>query len=243
MCPQHLVVHSADRQTGNATDFRVVIPTFSKTGAVALLSASIPNTLYNVYDTCDTIYWNRSAVNYSAVLSHGAYGITDLVSELGSLMTTTDAGGGYSISYSPVTMKLTVTSTDATFYLRLSVQTNSMWEILGWTSTTNTAPALTQTGDSVVRLDFPPYLCIDIGLPGQDVVNTAWVRANYIVPMQNISQYVEVYHRNSTFDQLQCYSLGAGINTLNVKLTRPDGQIADLNGAEFSFVIGIEHPN
>lgn len=237
--PSHLVIQSADRLTGTASDFRVQIPTFTRCGAVALLSASIPNTLYNVYSTNDYISWHRSGVDYSVQILHGAYGITDLLTMLETQMNDTDAGGIYSASYSTVTMKLRISSGDATFYLRLSEQDNHMWRILGFT---DTIAGEDQTGDSVVRLDFPAHLYLDIGLPGQDAVNTAWTRANYIVPMTNISQYVEVYNRSATFDQLQCYNLGAGVSTLHVRLCRPDGTLADLNGGDFTFVLGIEHP-
>ena len=91
---------------------------------------------------------------------------------VGAAMLAADGAGGYSVSYTPVTMKLSITSTDASFYLRLSVQTNQMWATLGFTTAANTAPALTQTADSVIRLDHPPYLMIDISeLPSQDGVN------------------------------------------------------------------------
>jgi hypothetical protein len=241
--PTHLVINSADRQSGGtASEFRVSIPSFYGTGLVALLSASIPNTLYNISSATNnnTIYWSRAATPYSATLSDGAYAVTDLLTALPAAMNNADAGGVYSATYNTVTMKLTITSTDATFSLTLSNRTNAAWNNLGFQSTTNTAGALSQVGDSVIRLDFPAHLYIDISLPGQDVVNTSWVRANYLVPMTNISQYVEVYNRASTFDQLQCYSLGNGVSSLYVRLLRPDGSVAQLNGGEWSFVLGVE---
>ena len=241
--PTQLVIQSKDRLPGGSpSEFRVQIPTFAHTGEVALLSATIPNTLYNVYDANDTLSWSRGGTDYSVQIPHGAYGISDILPVLGAMLSGADTGAGYNASYSPVTMKVTLTSTDPTFYLRLSAQTNSIWRILGWTTTTDTAPALTQTGDSVLRLDFPAHLYLDIGLPSANIVNTEWKRSNYIVPMENISQYVQIYNRMETWDQLQCYSLGAGVSSLLVRLMRPDGTLADLNGAEWTCVIGIERP-
>lgn len=241
--PQHLIIHSADRSSGTSSDFRVNIPVFKNAGQVALLSASIPNTLYNVFSGRNGISWTRGGVDYSTTITSGAYGVTDLLAVVGAAMLAADGAGGYSVSYTPVTMKLSITSTDASFYLRLAVQTNQMWSTLGFTGTANTAPALTQIADSVIRLDHPSYLMIDISeLPSQDCVNTTWSRGNYIVPMSGISQYVEVYNRNTSFDQLQQYSLGAGVASLRVRLTRPDGTAADLNGAEWTFMIGIQCP-
>lgn len=238
--PSHLVIQSADRLSGTASEFRVQIPTFAGYGVVALLSASIPNTLYNITVVNNLVYWTRAAVPYSATIPNGAYSVTDLLTALPAAMNNVDTGGVYSATYNTVTMKLTLVSTDPTFSLTLSNQTTAAWKVLGFQSTTNTTAGLIQVADSVIRLDFPPHLYIDIGLPGADVVNTQWVRANYIVPMTNISQYVEVYNRSSTFDQLQCYSLGNGVSSLYVRLCRPDGSIADLNGGEFTFVLGVE---
>ena len=237
----HLVVQSVDRMIGgSASDFRVEIPTFGGVGRLALLSASIPNTLWNVYEVNDMIYWSRAATPYSAAIPHGAYGVTALVAMLTALMNAVDGAGTYNVAYSPVTMKLTFSSTDATFSLDVANRARAAWNILGFQSTAPLTPALSQTADSVIRLDFPPHLYLDIGLSGQAAVNTRWVRANYIVPMTNISQYVEVYNRAATFDQLQSYTLQSGVSSLHVRLMRPDGTLAELNGAEFVFVLGLE---
>jgi hypothetical protein len=143
--PSHLVVQSKDRVVGTPSEFRVQIPTFRNTGAVALLSASIPNTLYNVYSANHYLSWSRAGTDYYVQIPHGAYGISDLLPVLAAQLNAVDAGGSYNASYSTVTMKLTITSTDATFYLRLSDQIDHIWKILGFTGTADTAPAMTQT--------------------------------------------------------------------------------------------------
>ena len=240
--PSHLVIQSADRLTGTSSDFRVEIPTFARNGKVALLSASIPNTLYNIYSVNDTLSWYDDGEGlHSATLPHGGYGMTDLIAALSEVMEAADPAHTYTISYNPVTMKIKVESSNE-MSLALS-EGELLWKVLGFTGTTTTFPSYSHIADSVLRLDHPAYLLIDIGLPAADVVVTNWTRANYIVPMENISQYVQVYNRSSTFDQLQCYSLGAGVSTLNVRLMRPDGTLADLNGGDWTFVIGIECPN
>lgn len=242
MASSHLVVQSSDRLTGTSCDFRVEIPTFARNGKVALLSASIPNTLYNIYNVNDTLSWyDYSEGLHSTTIPHGAYGMTDLIATLSEYMEAADPAHTYTVSYNPVTMKIKIESSDQ-ISLGLS-EGDALWKILGFTSGLTTYPSYTHVGDSVLRLDHPAYLLIDIGLPAADVVVTNWTRANYIVPMENISQYVQVYNRSATFDQLQQYDLGAGVSTLNVRLMRPDGTLADLNGSNWSFVLGIECPN
>ena len=243
-----LIIYSEDRISGTASDFTIEIPVMSNSHTIALLSAHIPNTLYNIYDgggaaRYDELVWQRNAIDYTAYLTSGAYAITDLVSHIATVMLATDAAGGYTCSYSPVTMKLTIASTDATFYLKTATNSN-LWRTLGWTynttTPTDTAPAMSQTGDMVVRLDFPPHLFIDIGLPSANCVTTGWKRTNFVISMTNVSQYVEVYNRNDTFDQLQSVCGHPGINTLKIRLTKPDGELCELNGAEWSMQIGIE---
>jgi len=225
---------------GSPSDFRVKIPTFGGVGRLALLSASVANTLYNIYEVNEMIYWSRAATPYSASIPHGAYGVTALVAMLTALMNAVDSAGTYNVAYSPVTMKLTFSSTDATFSLDVANRAAAAWDILGFQSAAPLAAALSQTADSVIRLDFPSHLYLDIGLSGQDAVNTRWVRASYIVPMTGISQYVEVYNRAATFDQLQSYTLQSGVSSLRVRLMRPDGTLAELNGGEYTFVLGLE---
>lgn len=227
---------------GSPSDFRVAIQTFGGLGRIALLSASIPNTLYNVYEVNDMLYWTRAATPYSVAIPHGAYGVTALVAMLTSLMNGVDAGGLYNVAYSTVTMKLTFASTDTSFSLTVATRTLAAWDILGFQSSTPLTPGITQVADSVIRLDFPSHLYLDIGLPGADVVNTRWVHTNYIIPMSGISQYVEVCNRAATFDQLQPYTLQSGVSSLHVRLMRPDGSLAELNGGEYSFVLGFECP-
>lgn len=238
--PKHLLVRSVDRKHGSADSFFIEIPSFHGPVAVALLSASIPNTLYNIRPGFDTIYWTRAATPYSLTIPAGGWGVDELIVGLELLINGVDAGGVYKVIYTIPTMKLTITSTDATFSLTTSNRTNSAWDALGWQSTTNTAAGIAQVADSVIRLDYPSHLLVDIGLPGAEVVTTTWHRGNFIVPMTKISQYVEVYNRATSFSQLQCYSLGAGVSTLQIRLLRPDGTRVDLNGGEWTMLLGLE---
>ena len=93
--PSHLVIQSADRQSGTSDDFRVQIPTFSRAGSVALLSASIPNTLYNIYSVNDTLNWLNVEDLKTATMPHGAYGVTDLILALQEAMNAADLDNTY----------------------------------------------------------------------------------------------------------------------------------------------------
>jgi hypothetical protein len=85
---------------GTADDFVVKIPPLTKVGQVSLLSASIPNTLYNITALNNTIYWTRGGA-LSVTIPTGAYSVTDLCLVLATAMDAADGVETYQVSYSP----------------------------------------------------------------------------------------------------------------------------------------------
>ncbi len=235
-----LIIQSKDREHGTPNDFHIEIPTFRRDGYIVLLSASIPNTLYNVDGKNHTISWSRGGVPYTTTIPHGAYGITNFVLALTAAFGAADPGASYQVVYSEVTMKLTILC-DAPISLSLASVEGHLWSVMGFAGT-NTSPALSHTGSMVVRLDFPSHLYIDIGLPGAATANTSWFSSNFAIPMTNISQYVEVYNRAVSWDQYQHFSVGSGRSYFRIRLYKPDGTLAETNGAEWSMTIGLECP-
>jgi hypothetical protein len=63
--------------SGIADDYVVKIPPLIGIGQVSLLSTRIPNTLYNIMATNNTIYWTQGGA-LSAIIPVGAYSVTDL---------------------------------------------------------------------------------------------------------------------------------------------------------------------
>jgi hypothetical protein len=56
---RHLLIQSVDRISGTTNNFTVKIPLLMSVGQVSLLSASIPNTIYNSTAFNNTIYWTQ----------------------------------------------------------------------------------------------------------------------------------------------------------------------------------------
>jgi hypothetical protein len=69
---RYLLIQSSDRMSGTADDFLIKIPPLMGVGQVSLLSASIPNTLYNITATNNTSYWTWGGT-LSATIPAGAY--------------------------------------------------------------------------------------------------------------------------------------------------------------------------
>jgi hypothetical protein len=232
-----LLIQSVDRISGTTDDFTVKIPPLMSVGQVSLLSASIPNTMYNITALNNTICWTRGGA-LSATLSAGAYSVTDLCLALATAMDAADGVETYTVSYAPSTMKISIICDGAAFSLTCTNTTASLWYELGFDTDADTGSATSHTADNVLRLDFPPYVLISINeISSAEAATTANFRANFCVSMSHNSQYVEVFNENSNFVNQQLYTLGAGLNSFRVRLQRPDGTSADLNGGDWSMLL------
>jgi hypothetical protein len=236
---RHLLIQSVDRISGTTDDFTVKIPPLMSVGQVSLLSASIPNTMYNITALNNTIYWTRGGA-LSTTLSAGAYSMTDLCLALATAMDVADGIETYTVSYSPSTMKISIICT-AAYLLTCTSMTTSIWYELGFNTDADTGSATSHTADNVLWLDFPPYILISINeISSAEAATTANFCANFCVSMSHNSQYVEVFNENSNFVNQQLYTLGAGLNSFHVRLQRPDGTSADLNGGDWSMLLSIQ---
>jgi hypothetical protein len=235
---RHLLIQSVDRISGTTDDFVVKIPPLIGVGQVSLLSASIPNTLYNITMTNNTIYWTRGGALF-AIIPARAYSVTDLCLALATAMDTANGVETYQVSYSPATIKISIICIAATV-LTCTNTTNSMWYEIGFDTLANTGSATSNTADNVLRLDFPPFVLISISeITSTEAATTANFRANFCVSMSHNSQYVEVFNENSNFVNQQLYTLGAGINSMRIRLQRTDGTSTGLNGRDWSILLNI----
>jgi hypothetical protein len=155
---RHLLIQSVDRMSGTTDDYVVKIPPLMGIRQVSLLSASIPNTLYNITATNNTIYWTQGGT-LSATIPVGAYSVTDLCLVLVTAMDSANGVETYQVSYSPTTMKISIICTTTTV-LTCTFTTNSMWYEIGFDTTVDTSSATLHIADNVLRLDFPLFVLI-----------------------------------------------------------------------------------
>jgi hypothetical protein len=236
---RHLLIQSVDQISGTTDDYMVKILPLMGIGQVSLLSASIPNTLYNITATNNTIYWTLGST-LSATIPVSAYSVTDLCLALATAMDSTNGVETYQVSYSPTTMKISIICTAVTV-LTCTSTTNSMWYEISFDTIADTGSATLHTANNVLQLDFPPFVLIRISeISSAEAATTANYRVNFCVSMSHNSQYVEAFNENSNFVNRQLYTLGMGINNMWVRLQRPDGTSASLNSGDWSMLLNIQ---
>jgi hypothetical protein len=108
-----------------------------------------------------------------------------------------------------------------------------MWYEIGFDTLTNTSSATSHTADNVLQLDISD-------ITSTKAATTANFCANFCVSMSHNSQYVEVFNENSNFVNQQLYTLGAGINSMRIRLQHPDGTSVGLNGGDWSILLNIQ---
>jgi hypothetical protein len=237
---RHLLIQSADRTGGTPSDFFIKPPLpIENLKGTTLLSASIPNTLYNITSANNTIYWNRGGA-LSTTITPGAYTDETISTALAAAMDDADGVQTYTVSYDSTTMKMTIECPAAAFTLTCTSTTNAIWDVLGFDTDANTGSATSHTADNVLRLDFPAYLLITVNeFLHQGTVSSAGIRTNFAISMSNVSQYVEVFNANETFDNSIRYTSSEYLDSLHITLRKPDGGEVDLNGAEWSMLLNL----
>lgn len=237
---RELIVNSKNRYRGTAEDFSINIPMIENLRKFRLLSANIPNTLYNITSTNNTIYWVRGGA-LTAQLIEGAYDITGLLTEIADAMTTEDGVQSYTATYDSRTMRITITGT-AAFVLNCTTTTNSAWYLLGFETDADTISATTHAADNVIRLDLPAYLLLSIAeLYNNKSVSDTNHRATFVIPITTNTQSNELFQTNLRYDTGRDFTAVNSITELTCKLTNPDGVVIDLNGSDFSFLLGLEY--
>ena len=234
---QKLLIQSKDRLSGTASDFVIQVPAMNRVREVNLVSASVPNTIYNITAANNTIYWDAGSGPLSATIAPGAYSITALTAALVTAMIAADPNE-YSVSYNYTTMKISI-ECDVAIFLTCLNTNNAIWDVIGFLYIDRTS-AVSHTADDVVRLDFPSYLMVGISeLASARAVSTSNYRGDFIIPMTVNSQYLELYNHKSNYDNDSDYSAGVTLSRLSIRLRNPDGEAIDLNGAEWSMLLHI----
>jgi len=203
------------------------------------------NTIYNVTSANNNVDIKVSGVTYTATVSAGDYNANSLATVLQSAMTSA-ISNGWSVVYNPSQFTYTITGTTA-FQLLFSSGTHastSLWQVLGFASTTglagiDTTSATSTTSTQVVQFDLPLQVFINItNLPSSNIWTSDGDTFSFIVPVDVNPGNIVQYDSMSNFDQYVKVPDNLNfINTLQVTLTSRKNTSISLNGSEWMFAI------
>ena len=245
--PETLVVSSADRVTGNSNDFRINLKEpITNVKKISLISCYIPNSTYNIrLGVNDTINFRESGAiaDEVATLTPGAYNSTTLAIEIATQLTAESTNTWtYTCGYSGTSMKFTISAGGVhQFALNFANGTNQAYRQMGFTNA-NTSTATTQTSINVIDLGYPKLVFINISeLNNRTHSTVTHAMSTFALNVNSISSYYIQFSENIDYYYVTLNSPSIIIPTLTISLRDEAGKSIDLNGAEWTLTLRIEH--
>lgn len=234
-----VLVNSADRVTGTATNFRVLLKDPIKSAkSVELLQALIPNTAYNITTDNNVINFNDGAAK-SATIPVGGYSAASLATQIASSLTTASGVITFSCSFSTTTFKFTISGTAA---FTLSFSLNPIATTLGF-ARTNLSAASTYTAPNTPAL-ITDYYHIEIAEINSVITTTAGESSTFIVPANTNAGDVINFQTNNSYPQKIVFSFSQSFQMFTLRLLRKFNSSyspVDLNGSNWSFLLRMEY--
>jgi hypothetical protein len=239
-----LSIDSATRldPTGTtSSDYHVAFQAIHGAYALRVVTAEVPCT-QNIMtaDNCVVDFVDdTTATTAAATLTQGMYTGAQLATELQTQMNALVAGAPYTVTFSSITQKLTVTRAAGLFHFLFATgayASLSAAAVLGF-SAADTTSAATATSDRIVQLqgETNVYLCLE-GLGG--ILNSALisdVAAKVVFPtaarmatLQSLAAPIIVFPAPVPI-----------LRTLRVQFKRANGRLYDFQGLDNSFTVEI----
>ena len=231
---------------------------FTDVRNITAVSAEIPHTFYNISENLQ-----NNAIGFPSgkvlVVSDGQYNQASLIAELNKQATALSLGATFDISYNRTTI-----TTSGTTIITLDVDAsgnfakynfkNRLGWLLGFRDLTYTFSGKL-TSEFLVDLSGPRYLYLVVD------EYTGGNQKSFVSPLptsvinKNILARIAMDNKNYGFMEIipanerngllvsdtRSYTGKVDLHRLNVQLINEDGTIMNLNGADFSFCLRIEH--
>jgi hypothetical protein len=231
MQPNYLVINSKDGQFGNSSSFDVQFTqSLINVKSLRLLSASIPNSTYNINSTNNIIYVNGNPV----IIPIGSYNTSNLPSTLQTTLNAAGLGIVFTVTYSDISFKLTISGTLA---FTIGSGVNSINDILGLSVS---GPSIVVTGNNIVDLRGDQYYYLII-----DVLNNNVKGSNlrdygaYIIPTNVPSGGISQFRSNTDYPIVGTTT--SNINKMNIVIKSYNGQYVNFNGANIVLIFEINY--
>lgn len=241
---------SIDRVSGTSDSFVLNLSNYGFTyedarniKKVCLKGAIIPNTFYNIVTGInDRFCWFSGGSSRNYQIPAGAYAIQDLITLIQNAMNEAGDGSSYTITYSSITMKVTISATGSfkTNFASNAFSSTSCYKEIGWTLVDGVS-ADSAISPNVISLSRPYVLYVNI----RELGNSDWRTSNildrptFVVPMQGESGEMVYWYALETLEQSLQFQ-GVNVTTLNISLSAPNGQTVSLNGSEWELIVEMK---
>ena len=224
-------VSSANRDSGNTSDFRVVSPQSLSAGPYDLDNVQLTNCAYNVGPNNNEITWTESGQStVTSLVTPGNYDEDTILAAVKSAMEADADSAVITVTFNETTGKLTIASTVA--LILDPSRKNSVLPYLGFNVVT--ASTTSAVSDGVLAMDYPSSVflrldefsgCFSTEIYGQysaQVPLTGGFRSTTLVKQQEYAS--RVY-------------LGKTLRQLRIRLYDAQDRLIDNNGGNVSFTL------
>lgn len=241
-----LLIRSADRlsSSNSSADFQVkfsqtiFIPIPDQLSSVSLVYASIPNTIYNITSSNNSINWNDGSSTLTTTIPVGSYSSSTLSSTLATAMTTSSSGHGnltITISFSTLTYFFTI-SAGSNFTLNFNSASTTMASILGFNKSSLSGSS-SYTGTVVPSIFAPQHLEIRITELSKPNYSSAECNYSFLIPVPvNSGNFIEYKEKEYFTQKVYTYN---NFSSLSVQLCQ-NGSVVSLNNADWELALAIQ---
>lgn len=199
---------------------------------LSLQNATIPYSFYSISSSDNTFSWglDGSAVT-TYTIPEGNYNVTQIIDVMRSIM-----GSAYTISFSSITSKITITHTTTNF----TIYAGTFNHIIGFSKTTNTTSVgLTLTSRDCVNLNQIRALNIEVNFPTYNLnvaqPNNGNILATipvYVAPFSIISyQNPNNFRTNLYVNKL---------DQIQIKIMDNEARLVNMNGINYQMCLQLD---
>lgn len=209
-------------------------------GVFKVIHFSCPLTWYTIDNTNNKLYFNESGLgSLIATLDSGNYTSSQLMSEIGSKMSTASSGSTYTATLDSNSQKITLTSDTNNFGVEFGSNIdNSVALYLGFENLDTPVDSKTVTSTNIINLNPHSAINMIVNESSHRNINTlqSFFNSNLYFPFSSGSfgDIVKFNHRES-FDQI--LTIQTSTKKLSVKIFDSLGNNRNLNGVDWEMLL------
>lgn len=199
------------------------------------VSFAMPLTQYNINSSNYLVYFNDGTTTYPISLTYGNYSVYDFIIELEAKLNA--ALAGFTVTYSDISMKLTIANLTPFRFMFATYSTNSTAYLMGFNATDGTL-AVSQTSDNCIDLSLPLYVCCNILEFSKRVESSNASLCTFVFPSKANGGDLLLYSEMSDFRQCaQIYE--DYIQSIRVRFTYPNGEPLSNNNNDWVMILRL----